>query len=189
MICNKCGTQNDDSSKFCIGCGNDLTAQQAAQAPQNPYETAPQAPQNPYETAQTPPTYQAPTETSQQPPFQAPYQQPVQTTPYGAPVVPGKGLAITAMILGIVSLALFCIWYLAIPCGIVGLVLGAVAHNKAKAVGMKSGMATAGIVCSAIALGIALIFIICAVACAGCVASESYYAEDILDEFMFKNFF
>ena len=185
MICNNCGTQNDDSSKFCIGCGSDLTAQ----APQNPYETAqaPQAPQNPYETAQTPPTYQAPVD-PYQPPMQTPYQQPVQS-PYGAPVVPGKGLAIAAMILGIVSLALFCLWYLAIPCGIVGLVLGAIAHNKAKAVGMKSGMATAGIVCSAIALGIALLFIICTFACAGCVASEYYRAEEMFDELVFKNLF
>jgi hypothetical protein len=120
--------------------------------------------------------------------MQTPYQQPVQS-PYGAPVVPGKGLAITAMILGIVSLALFCLWYLAIPCGIVGLVLGAIAHNKAKAVGMKSGMATAGIVCSSIALGIALLFVICTFACVGCVTSEYYNAEDMFDELMFKNLF
>jgi len=26
MICNKCGTQNADNSKYCLGCGNELTS-------------------------------------------------------------------------------------------------------------------------------------------------------------------
>lgn len=77
--------------------------------------------------------------------------------------VPGNGMGIASMVLGIVSLVLFCVWYLAIPCAIVGVILGAVAINKAKMVGAKNGMATAGIVCSVIAIAIALILIIFAV--------------------------
>ena len=90
------------------------------------------------------------------------YQQPQM--PYQAPVIPGKGLGIASMVLGIISLVLFCVWYIAMPCAIVAAALGGVASSKAKAAGMKNGVATAGIVCSCIALGLALLFIILAAA-------------------------
>lgn len=82
---------------------------------------------------------------------------------YAAPVpasVPGKGLGIAGMVLGIVSLVFFCIWYISLPCGITGIILSAVSKSKAKPYGAKSGLATAGIVCSAIALGLMILFII-----------------------------
>ncbi len=82
------------------------------------------------------------------------YQQPVQ------PIVPGKGMGIAGMVLGIVSLVLFCIWYISMPCGIVGLILSCLSYSKAKKANMKNGMAVAGIVCSAIALGIAVLFLV-----------------------------
>ena len=95
----------------------------------------------------------------QQPVYQAPvqpvYQQPVYQQKPAA--VPGKGLAITGMVLGIVSLVLFCVLYISIPCAIVGAVLSGVALKKAKDAGMKNGMAVAGLVCSLIALGICVI--------------------------------
>lgn len=34
VICNKCGKQNQDHYKFCLGCGNDLSALSKAAAPQ-----------------------------------------------------------------------------------------------------------------------------------------------------------
>lgn len=71
--------------------------------------------------------------------------------------VPGKGLGITGMVLGIISLVLFCILYISIPCSIVGAILSGVALKKAKDAGMKNGMAVAGLVCSLIALGICVI--------------------------------
>ncbi len=84
----------------------------------------------------------------------APFRQP-------APVrTPGLGLGITSMVLGIVSLALFCVIYLAIPCAIVGVVLGGIALSKAKKANAKSGMAIAGITCSCVALGILIVLII-----------------------------
>lgn len=100
--------------------------------------------------------YQSPV-SYQQPAYQQPvYQQPA------APVVPGKGMSITAMILGIVSLVFCCVWYISIPCAIVGLILGCIGNSKAKEVGMKSGMAVAGIVCSAIAIGLTLLLLLIA---------------------------
>ena len=87
-------------------------------------------------------------------PAQPVYQAPIPVAPV---TVPGKGQGVASMVLGIISLVLFCIWYIALPCAIIGLVLGAVGSSKAKKAGMKNGMATAGIVMSCIALGLALL--------------------------------
>lgn len=90
---------------------------------------------------------------------------PGQPVFYAAPTVPGKGLAIASMVLGIISLALFCFWYLAMACAVIGCILGGVSMAKQKQAGMKfSGMAIAGLVCSLIALGVSIIA--CVWACA-----------------------
>ena len=65
-----------------------------------------------------------------------------------------KGFAIASLVLGIVAIVGGCFWYLAIPCAIVGLILGVMA-NKVK----KTGMATAGIVLSIIALALLVLFV------------------------------
>lgn len=74
-----------------------------------------------------------------------------QMTPQGGP-----GLAIASMVLGIIALVLSCLWYISIPCGLVGLILGGVAlakHTRGK------GMAIAGLVCSIIAIGLVIIIL------------------------------
>lgn len=142
MFCTNCGANIPDDSNVCANCGVPVVQQPNFQQPE-PAQPAYQQPQ----PAQ--PAYQQPQPVYQQP---APVQQ--------APVVPGKGMAVTSMVLGIVALALFCMWYISLPCGIVGLALGIVAMNKAKAVGMKNGMATAGIACSCVALGLMVLFIV-----------------------------
>ncbi len=71
---------------------------------------------------------------------------------------PANGLAVAGMICGIVSL--LCI---AAPItGILGLVFGAIARSK----GNKSGMATAGIACGAVGIGLFL----CAILSCSCTA-------------------
>ena len=86
---------------------------------------------------------------------QAPVQPQPQAQPYGAPTEkapePGKGLAIAGMVLGIVS-------FLCFPyrTGVLGIIFGGVAKSK----GCKSGMATAGIVCGAIGVGLWLLMLI-----------------------------
>lgn len=135
MFCRNCGANNADNAAFCVNCGATLNAEQPVQQP----------------------VYQQPV---QQPVYQQPVQQPVYQQPVRNVPVPGKGMGIAGMILGIISLALFCIWYLAIPCAIVGAILGGVALKKAKEAGMKNGMATAGLACSLVALGITLLFVI-----------------------------
>ncbi len=98
---------------------------------------------------------------------QTPYAPPVQPgmpmqpgVPYVyKQAVPGKGLGIASMVLGIVSLVMFCSGWLAVICAIVGVILGGVGYKKAKDAGMKNGMAVAGMTCSIIALAILLLLI------------------------------
>ena len=71
-----------------------------------------------------------------------------------------QGMAIASMVLGICSLVLgCCLWFLALPCAIVGVCLGAVSLQKKKD---GRGMAIAGLVTSCICIAflfIALIYI------------------------------
>lgn len=72
------------------------------------------------------------------------YQQPMNHSNEGA------GLAIASMVLGIVALVFSCcIYYISIPCAIVGLILGGVSLAKKQP---GKGMAVAGLVCSIVSL-------------------------------------
>lgn len=67
-----------------------------------------------------------------------------------------QGMAIAAMVCGIVSIVLTCIFpYISWILAIVSIVLAAIAKKAG-----KSGMATAGLVCSIVALAIWLVVII-----------------------------
>lgn len=86
---------------------------------------------------------------------------PMPQPAYGyAPVqpaaVPGKGLGIAGMILGILSIIITC--FISAIVGLVlaigAIVLGAVGMAQAKKVGMKNGMGVAGLVCGIVAIGI-----------------------------------
>ena len=74
-----------------------------------------------------------------------------------APAAPGKGMAIAAMVLGIVGVVFVTTIFISLICGIVGLVLGIVARKKNPA---AKGMAIAGIVTGAVAVGLSLLFLI-----------------------------
>lgn len=69
------------------------------------------------------------------------------------PSVPSQGRAIAGMVLGIWSLVFSCAWPLTLPAAIVGLVLSRGEVQKARRMGVKAnGLATAGMVCSIVAL-------------------------------------
>ena len=94
--------------------------------------------------------------------------QPPETPPATPPQGPAgqpqsNGLAIAGMVLGIVGLVGICIWWLGLPCAIVGLILSMKGKKKAQVTGTGAGLATAGIVCSLIALGLAALGIIFAI--------------------------
>jgi len=80
---------------------------------------------------------------------------------------PGKGMAITSMILGIVSLALCLYWFIALPAGIVAVVLGVLARKR----GVGAGLALAGIITGAIGAVFALIIAILAFSGGGFIKS------------------
>ncbi len=63
-----------------------------------------------------------------------------------------KGLSIASMVLGIISLALFCLWYVSIPCGILGIVFGLIGKNRA-----GKNMAITGFVTGLIAVALWLV--------------------------------
>ena len=87
-------------------------------------------------------------------------QAPMQPNYSYPPQSQSSGLAIASMVLGIVSL-FFCIWYIAIPCGILAIIFGVIAGNKAKAgLGGGEGMAKAGLIMGVIGLAIDVIIVI-----------------------------
>ena len=163
MFCPNCGTQNADNVAFCAGCGTKLGADQPVQQPVSevPVYEAPAQPQQP---AYQQPVYQTPAQ-PQQPVYQQPYQ-PAYQQPS---VVPGKGMGIAGMVLGIIALVFGCCTeFISIPCAVIGLILSAVAMSKAKKAGMKNGCAVAGIVCCSISLALAIIgYILAATVFAG----------------------
>ena len=78
---------------------------------------------------------------------------------------PGNGMAVAALVLGIVSLALFCVLYVSLPCAILAIVFGIVGRGKATAGASGGGMATAGLACGAV--GICVFVIMLGLMCAG----------------------
>ena len=80
------------------------------------------------------------------------------------------GLAIASMVLGIISLVLFCVWFISIPTGVIGLILSSISLSTKKS---GRGMAIAGLVCSLI--GIALYIIIFVLAGIGSGISRLSY--------------
>ena len=77
-----------------------------------------------------------------------------QNVYYQSNAVPGKGLGIASLVLGICSILLVGSYVVGLVLGIVGLCLGVSSIKKAKAVGRSNGIAVAGIVCSSVGLAI-----------------------------------
>lgn len=176
------GDYNNQDNNFENQQNQNANPQQQYQQPQN-NEQQPMYQQPQYQQ----PQYQQPQQQYQQPQYQQPqYQQPqYQQTDYqyqNQPVQPKKsiGLAVTSMVLGIVSLAFFCIPYLALPVGIVGLILGIVSikgHKDGK------GMAIAGIIMSSVGIVIAVIFLIYTCFIVNTVTNEFGNWENWLEDF------
>jgi len=85
-----------------------------------------------------------------------------------------SGFSITSLVLGIVSIVFLCIPVFPILTSIAGLILGIVGMSKNK---LKKGMAIAGIIISAVALLIAIIYVILLA-----VGIASGFWQDIMDQ-------
>lgn len=154
MYCTKCGASIvNESLTSCPYCGAPVHGAYAG-----PSDTQPEANTAPPVAEATPPVYRA-----QENAYAS--AGPVRSA-QGNSV---RGRSIASMVLGIVSLVTA--WFgwssvLAIAAAVVGLVLGIQAKKTAPA-GTPLGMATAGIVCSAIGLGLSCIVFVSCVLCAG----------------------
>lgn len=87
-----------------------------------------------------------------------------------------KGFCIAALVLGIISLVLFCMWYISIPCGILAVIFGIT--------GIKStdkGMAIAGLVTGAITLSIMSIIISWIMTIAIAIGFSEEFEDEIYD--------
>lgn len=105
------------------------------------------------------------------------YEQPTYQQPVPPEEQPQKTdtLAIVSLILGIASIVMSCcVTYLAIGLGIGGIICSVMSKKK-----QKSGMATAGMVCSIIGIVIAAIWIIFSVAIMGMLAAAGIDINDL----------
>ena len=95
----------------------------------------------------------------------------------------GSGLAIAAMVLGIVSVVLFCIPYIGVPGAIVAIVLGVIARGKAnRGEATGKGMAIAGMLLGIISIVLVLLLMLGALAFFGFAAKHKGEFEKALQQ-------
>jgi hypothetical protein len=85
---------------------------------------------------------------------------------YGPPAQSGQNntLGLVSMILGIVAIPTICCFYLGVPLGIAAIVLGYLGKQKAEqGLASNRGQAMAGLICGAVAVGLAILLIILSV--------------------------
>ncbi|WP_420035786.1 DUF4190 domain-containing protein [Streptomyces sp. cg28] len=85
--------------------------------------------------------------------------------PGAMPAQPSNGLGVAAMVLGIISDVLFLMWPVAIICGLLGIVFGALGRGKARrGEATNPGQALTGIICGSVGAALAVGFIVLIVA-------------------------
>lgn len=158
MYCSNCGAQNEENVRFCATCGANLEAADKEQTVAAPVENTVSEPV--YED------YAEPAYDNYDYAEEAYEEAPVKD--------PGKGLAITGLILGIVSVALpilnclcgcvpiisYIVMFIAglAPfTAVAGIICSAIAMSKSKKAGCKNSMAVIGLILSIVAVVIAII--------------------------------
>ena len=85
-------------------------------------------------------------------------------------------LAVVSLVLGIASIVACCYIYVAIPLGIGGIVCSVISKKK-----QKSGLATAGLICSIIGIVITVIAIVFSAAILLALESAGYDISDFMN--------
>ncbi len=83
---------------------------------------------------------------------------------YGWPVMPmapSNGLGTAGLVLGIIAAVGFCLWPVALACGILAVIFGAIGRGKARrGEATNPGQALAGIICGAVGIALAIAFVV-----------------------------
>lgn len=108
---------------------------------------------------------------------EAPVEQP-QSMEYAPGGQGAGGLAIAALVVGIGSIVMLCIFFpLSIPTGIAGIVLGVLARKQVKAgTAGGAGMALAGLICGVVGLALGVLFV------AGIAALLGFGGKEMVQE-------
>ncbi len=172
MFCKSCGTENEENAKFCRNCGLPIVPAEETAVPEVTEETdsvseedVVEAEENAEPEAENASEFQSAPAPADEPAPQPNYGQPNYGQPnYGqqAPQYVQKpkqeysGLAITSMILGIVSIVCCCSCIPGLGCGIAAICMAVSEKNK----GHHNGMVTAGLVCGIIGASLSAIYLI-----------------------------
>ncbi|MCX5601059.1 DUF4190 domain-containing protein [Streptomyces phaeochromogenes] len=77
----------------------------------------------------------------------------------GMPMAPSNGLGTAGLVLGIIAAVGFCLWPVALACGILAVIFGAIGRGKARrGEATNPGQALAGIICGAVGIALAIAF-------------------------------
>jgi hypothetical protein len=106
-------------------------------------------------------------------------QAPPPPPPPAVAPVGGNGIAIAALVLGIIAIPLVCFWYISLPCAILAIIFGVVGRGAAKKGAPRGGMATAGLVCGLIAI---LLWILVIAGCLAFLGIGGLTAAEFADE-------
>ncbi|MEU9185032.1 DUF4190 domain-containing protein [Streptomyces sp. NPDC048484] len=76
---------------------------------------------------------------------------------YGWPAMPSNGLGTASLVLGIIAAVGFCLWPVALACGILALIFGGIGQGRVRrGEATNSGQVLAGIICGAVGLALAI---------------------------------
>lgn len=148
MFCQNCGKELDPNASICPNCGKEVASQKSA--PVTPQEAQPEQPAQPAQPEQPPMQAAQPNaEMNAQAPVPPPAPQPQQSN--------------TIAIVGFV---------LSFFVAIAGLICSIIGYKNAKNIygGANQGLALAGIIISAISMGIVLLTLILVIGIGGCAA-------------------
>jgi len=95
--------------------------------------------------------------------------------PYDGGYRRGNGVAVASLVLGLVSVVLMCIWYVAMPCGILAIIFGVGGRKNAREGASGGGMATAGLVLGLLGLLLPIVLLL------GCLAFLGIGGEAALE--------